>query len=140
MELKRKEVSLGNIEEDLKRQEADIQSKVKDLEYREMVWRNVRWEVDVELEQGRKDLLMKEKHIKRRNKNLNQREARVKIKEEVSKVVYEVHYNKAMELDDRETDLNYKQGELDETEEQLSLEWKNASTIVEVFENYSGGF
>merc|ERR1719154_1048353 len=102
-----------------------------------MVWRNVRWEVDVELEQGRKDLFMKEKHIKRRNKNLNQREALVKIKEEVSKVVYEEHYNKAMELDDRETDLNYKQGELDETEEQLSLEWKNATTIVEVFKNYS---
>jgi len=143
MELKRMNAVLVNMEENLKGQKADINGKVDDLEYREMVWRNDRWDVDEELKQGRKDLLMKEKRIKRRNQKLNQREARVKIKElkleEVSNAKFEEHYNKATELADRETDLISQQEELDEKLEQLSLEWKKVTTLFEIFKNnYSG--
>ena len=147
MDLQRKEASLEDKEVSLKRQEEDIKSKLEDLEYREMVWRNDRWDVDEELKQGRKALSIKDKRFKRRNKKLNQREARVKAKEleldEVSKVKENENYEKAIELNDREMELDSRQEELDKAydkaEEKLNLEWMNLINLKKIFKQIQGG-
>ena len=112
-----------------------------------MVWRNDRWDVDEELKQGRKALSIKDKRFKRRNKKLNQREARVKAKELELDEVFEAknneHYEKAIELNDREMELDSRQEELDKAydkaEEKLNLEWMNLINLKKIFKQIQGG-